>query len=66
LVSPHGKAFVPNDDDYNFDPNTYSGEFFQPDGLEGRLEIDILSLMDMEVDNDVVEDEGYEVRDARD
>jgi hypothetical protein len=33
LVSPHGKAAVPNNDDYNFDPMT--DEFYQADGLEG-------------------------------
>ena len=63
-VSPHGKAPVPNDDDYNPDPNTE--EFYQPEGLEGRLEIDILSLMGMEVDNAIDEDEGDEVQDAKD
>ena len=25
-VSPHGKVPVPNDEDYNLDPNTYDGE----------------------------------------
>jgi hypothetical protein len=64
LVSPRGKAAVPNDDDYNFDPRT--DEFYQPEGLEGRLEIDILSLMSMEVNNDIDEDEGDEVHDADD
>ena len=64
LVSPRGKAAVPNDDDYNFDPN--KDEFYQPEGLEGSLEIDILSLMGMEVDNDIDEDEGDEVQDAED
>jgi hypothetical protein len=66
LVSPRGKAPVPNDDDYNFDPSTGTEEFYQPEGLEGTLEIDILSLMDMEVENDIDEDEGEEVRDAKD
>jgi hypothetical protein len=64
MVSPRGKAAVPNDDDYNFDPRT--DEFYQPEGLEGRLEIDILSLMGMEVNNDIDEDEGDEVHDAKD
>jgi hypothetical protein len=31
----HGKLPVPNDEDYNLDPDTYDGEFFQEDGLEG-------------------------------
>ena len=64
MVSPHGKATVPNDDDYNFDPR--NDEFYQPEGLEGRLEIDIASLMGMEVNNDIDEDEGDEVHDAED
>jgi hypothetical protein len=34
-VSPHGKVPIPNDEDYNLDPNTYDGEFFQEEGLEG-------------------------------
>jgi hypothetical protein len=66
LVSPRGKAPLPNDDDYNYDPQDNSGEFYQPEGLDGRLEIDILSLMDMEGDNDVDEDEGEVVQDAKD
>jgi hypothetical protein len=66
LVSPRGKAFVQNDDDYNFDPKADSEEFYQPEGLEGRLEIDILSLMGMKVDNDIDEGEGEVVQDAKD
>ena len=27
-VSPHGKLYVPNNEDYNIDPNTYDSEFF--------------------------------------
>ena len=27
-VSPHGKLPVPNNEDYNIDPNTYDGKFF--------------------------------------
>jgi hypothetical protein len=64
MVSPRGKAAVPIDEDYNFDPMT--DEFYQPEGLEGRLEIDIVSLMGMEVNNDIDEDEGDEVHDAED
>ena len=58
LVSPHGKLPVPNDEDYNFDPNTQ--EFYQPEGLEGRFDIDMFSLMGMEVDNDI--DQAMEMR----
>ena len=60
LVSPHGKVPVPNDEDYNFDPNTYTGEFYQPEGLDGTFDIDMFSLMGMEVDNDIDEDDGDE------
>ena len=66
LVSPRGKAPVPNEDDYNFDPMADTGEFYQPEGLQGRLEIDLDSLMGMEVDNDIDEDEGEVVQDAKD
>jgi hypothetical protein len=65
-VSPHGKAPVPTDDDYNFDPTANSEEFYQPEGLEGRLSIDIDSLMSIEVDNEVDEDEGEVVQDPKD
>ena len=40
-VSPHGKLPVPNNEDYNIDPNTYAGEFFQEDGLDGTFQIDL-------------------------
>jgi hypothetical protein len=56
-VSPHGKLPVPNDEDYNLDPNTYDGEFFQEDGLEGRFEIDLTESIGMEVDIEMVVDE---------
>ena len=64
MVSSCGKAAVPNDDDYNFDP--WTDEFYQPEGLDGQFEIDISALMSMEVDNDVDEDEGDDVLDAKD
>jgi len=60
-VSPHGKLPVPNDEDYNFNPHTYDGEFFQEEGLEGRFEIDLTEAIGMELDNERVDDE-----DARD
>jgi hypothetical protein len=67
-VSPHGKVPVPNDEDYNLDPNTYDGEFFQEEGLEGRFEIDLSEAMGMEVDNERVldEDAGDEVQNVKD
>jgi hypothetical protein len=69
LVSPHGKLPDPNDENYNFDPNTW--EFYQPKELEGRFDIDMFSLMGMEVDNDIDqddgdEDEGEEVQNTKD
>jgi hypothetical protein len=67
-VSSHGKLPVPNNEDYNFDMNTYDREFFQEDGLEGTFEIDLTGLIEMEVDNErvVVEDDGDEVQNMKD
>jgi len=68
-VSPHGKLPVPNNEDYNIDPNTYDGEFFQEDGLQGRFEIDLTGLIGTEVDDDEMdedEDAGDEVYNAKD
>jgi hypothetical protein len=56
-VSPYGRLHVPNDEDYNLDPNTYDREFFQEDGLEGRFEIDLTEAIRMEVDIEMVADE---------
>jgi hypothetical protein len=49
-----------NDEDYNLDPDTYDGEFFQEDGLEGRFEIDLTEAIRMEVDIEMVVDEEYD------
>ena len=68
-VSPHGKVPIPNNEDYNIDPNTYDGEFFQEDGLEGHFEIDLTGVIEMEVHDDEMvdnEDAGEEVRNAKD
>jgi hypothetical protein len=67
-VSPHGKLPVPNNEDYNLDPNTYDGEFFQEEGLEGSFEIDLTEAIGMEVDNERVvdEDAGDEVQNVKD
>jgi hypothetical protein len=65
-VSPHGKVPVPNDEDYNFDPNTYDGEFFQEDGLEGRFEIDLTEADGMDVETVVDEEEEDEVQNVKD
>ena len=67
-VSPHGKVPVPNDEDYNLDPNIYDGEFFQEEGLEGRFEIELTEAIGMEVDNETVieEDTGDEVQNVKD
>ena len=62
-VSSHDKLPIPNNDDYNIDPNTYIREFFQEDGLEGRFEIDLTEGIGMDVDNERVvhEDNGDDV-----
>ncbi|CAO2143617.1 unnamed protein product [Urochloa humidicola] len=68
-VSPHGKLPIPNNEDYNLDPNTYAGEFFQENGLEGSFEIDLTETEGMEVDQrneDEDEDEGELVHNVRD
>jgi len=56
-VSPHGKLPAPNDDDYNFNANTYDGQFYQEDGLPGTFEIVLPEAIEMEVDNETVDDE---------
>ena len=68
-VSRHGKVPIPNNEDYNIDPNTYDGEFFQEDGLEGHFEINLTGVIEMEVHDDEMvdnEDAGEEVRNAKD
>jgi len=67
-VSPHGKLPLPNDEDYTFNPNTYDGEFFQEEGLEGRFEIDLTEAIGMEVDNEWVDagNAGDEVLNEKD
>ena len=67
-VMPHGKLPIPNNEDYNFNPNTYVREFFQEDGLPGSFEIDITGLFGMEVDNVRVVDEDQleEVQNVKD
>jgi hypothetical protein len=56
-VSPHNKLPVPNNEDYNLDSDTYEGEFFQEDGLEGRFEIDLTEAIGLDVDIEMVVDE---------
>jgi hypothetical protein len=60
-VLPHRKLPIPNDEDYNFNSNTYDKEFFQEEGLQGRFEIDLTEAVGMDIDNERVDDE-----DARD
>ena len=64
-VSPHGKIPVPNNEDYNLDPNTYDGEFFQEEGLEGRFELDLTDAIEMDVDlvDEEAEDEVENLKD---
>jgi hypothetical protein len=58
-VSSHGKLAVPNDEDYTFlNTDTYDGEFYQADGLQGSLEIVLPGVSTaMEVDNEIVDEE---------
>jgi hypothetical protein len=57
-VSPHGKLPAPNNEDYHLlDLNTYDGDLFQVDGLEGSFEIDLTQAIEMEVDNEMVVDD---------
>jgi hypothetical protein len=66
-VSPHGRLPVPNDEDYNLDPDTYDGEFFQEDGLEGRFDIDLTEAIRMDVDIEMaVDEEDDEVQNDND
>jgi hypothetical protein len=65
-VSPHSKVPVPNNEDYNLDPNTYDGEFFQEEGLEGRFEIDLTEADGIKVETVVDEEEEDEVQNAKD
>ena len=62
-LSSYGKVHVPDNEDYNIDPNTYDGEFFQEDGLQGSFEIDLTEAIGMEVNNERVvhEDAGDKV-----
>jgi hypothetical protein len=64
-VSPHGRLPVPNDEDYNLDPNTNDMEVFQEEELQGRFEIDITEPIGMEGEI-VVGEEEEEVQNAHD
>jgi hypothetical protein len=67
-VSPHGKLLVPNNEDYNLDPNTYDREFFEDERLEGSFVIDLTEAIRIEVDNERVdhEDAFDEVQNVKD
>jgi hypothetical protein len=58
-VSSHCKLAVPNDKDYTFlNTDTYDGEFYQADGLQGSFEIVLLGVSTaIEVDNETVDEE---------
>jgi hypothetical protein len=56
-VSPHGKLPLPNEEDYTFNTNTYDGEFYQADGLQGTFEIVLPNVTEMEVETKTVDDE---------
>jgi hypothetical protein len=47
-----------NEDYHLLDPNTYDGDFFQEDGLEGSFEIDLTQAIEMEVDNEMGVDDN--------
>ena len=42
-----GKLPALNDDDYNFNANTYDGQFYQEDGLPGTFEIVLPEAIEM-------------------
>jgi len=67
-LSPHDKLPVPNNEDYNIDPNTYDGEFFQEHGLEWSFDIALTESIGIEVGNEriVDEDAGDEVHNVKD
>jgi hypothetical protein len=66
-VSSYGRLPVPNDEDYNLDPDTYDGVFLQEDGLEGRFEIDLTEAIEMEIYIEmVVDEEDDEVQNEND
>jgi hypothetical protein len=67
-VSPHDKLPALNDDDYNFNANTYDGQSHQEDRLLGMFEIVLPEAIEMEVDNETVDDEvdGDVVQNAKD
>jgi len=65
-VSPRGGVPVPNNEDYKLDPNTYEGDFYQEEGLEGTFVIDLTEDIDGPLVIDVEEDDDVEVQDARD
>ena len=68
-VSPHSRLPVPKNKDYNIDPNTYDGEFFQEDGLRGNFVINLAEAIGMEVEDDERvdnEDVGDVVHNERD
>jgi hypothetical protein len=52
-VSPHGKYPRPNYDDYNLNPPTHDGEFYQQEEwLPGMLEIGLTGEIEIEVDEE--------------
>jgi hypothetical protein len=67
-ISPHAKLPIPIDEDYNLNPNTYDGEFYQKEGLQGRFEIDLTEAMEIRIDYETVDDEdaGDEVQNEKD
>jgi hypothetical protein len=58
-VSSYGKLAVLNNEDYTFlNTDTYDGEFYQADRLQGSFEIVLPGVSTtMEVDNETVDEE---------
>jgi len=63
-VLPHGGVPVPNKEDYIIDMDTYEGEFYQEEGLDGTFVIDLTEAMDVAIG--VKDDDDVEVEDVRD
>jgi hypothetical protein len=64
LTGQHGGVPVPNKEDYNLDMDTYEGEFYQEEGLEGTFVIDLTEAMDVAIVFE--DDDDVEVEDVRD
>jgi hypothetical protein len=66
-VSPHDQLLVPNGEDYNLDPDTCDGEFFQEDD-EVQNENDLEILEGNDINDELAPSDGvdYEMVDSDD